>query len=120
MATDSGNVAAAIIFLLCFIVFGFPLLQYYGGLPPASIFMNALGMSYGEVVICALIIMIVFVWSISQAGVAGIEGIIAIAITIVTDENVRAISSAFVAWVRHAIKREVRGIRTEIKKRQTL
>jgi hypothetical protein len=120
MATDSGNVAASIIFLFCFMVFIFPVMQYFGGLPPASIFTNALGMSYGEVVVCALIIGIVFVWSISQVGVTIFEAIIELLMMITTNEKVRMVSGAITAWVLHVIRREVYWIRTEIKKRESL
>jgi hypothetical protein len=118
--SDNGNFAAATLFLFVFFVTIFPYMQIFDGLPPASIFMNAFGMTCGEVIICGLIIAIVFSWSICVFSVTVLQGITESLIMIFNNEWLRAAAKTISVRIRVAARREVLGFRKELKRRESL
>jgi hypothetical protein len=65
MSGNTGNVLASLLFIAIFMATVYPFMLMADGLPQASTF-APLGLNTGDCIICALIIGIVFVWSICQ------------------------------------------------------
>ncbi|MCK9591454.1 MAG: hypothetical protein M0Q91_05525 [Methanoregula sp.] len=116
MSNDLGNVIAGTIFLCIFTITVYPLMKYYGGVPPASIFINALGITYGDVVICALIIGIVFIWSACQVFFFILDVTAGIIYFIYTNEQIRNFSEVIGRRANQTIGKKIRSIIRDIRR----
>lgn len=124
MSSDTANAATGTLFFILFMVTVYPLMRYYGGIPPADIFIKALGLTYGEVVICALIIGIVFVWSTAQVFFLILDVITMFVFSIYENERIRNFAEVMGGRANRTIGRKfrmwVRDIQREMKDKESL
>jgi hypothetical protein len=123
MTGNTGNVCASVLFVVIFMATVYPFMLMANGLPAASTF-APLGLGVGDCIICALIIGIVFVWSICQIFVF-ITGMIAeILWFFCNNERIRNFMSVSGSTLNHTIGRRIRlfirDIRRAIKDKETL